>query len=158
MDVHQEAEQLRQVPMLAKLEPSKLKLLAFTSDAIDFADKQLLCRAGEPSDCVYVILKGEVEILDEAGDGEPVALFTIGRNSLVGELAVLRNQPRSASVRARGDVHALRITNDAFVKLLTDNPAVSLDVMRQLSEKLATTHQEVAELQRRMRQLEPIID
>ena len=158
VNVHQEAEQLKQVPMFSKLEPSKLKLLAFTSDAVTFGDGKILCHINEPSDCAYVILDGEVEILDEVEAGQLVPLFTVGKNSLIGELAVLRNQPRSATVRAKGPVHTLRITNDMFLKLVTENAVVALDVMRQLSDKLAVTHHEVAELQRKLRHYEAVAD
>jgi len=154
VNVHQEAEQLKQVPMFSRLEPAKLKLLAFTSDAVTFSDGQVLCHINEPSDCTYVILDGEVEILDEMDDGQFVPLFTVGKNSLIGELAVLRNQPRSATVRAKGPVHTLRIANDMFLKLVTENAVVALDVMRQLGDKLAVTHHEAAELQRKLRQYE----
>ena len=135
MDLYQEAEQLRKVPMFSKLEPSKLKLLAFTSEAIEFHDQDILFHLNDPSDSAYVIMSGVVEILVETEDGL-VPVVTGGKNEMIGEMAVLTNSPRSATLRAKGPVRALRISNDAFVKLMTENPDVALDVMRQLSLKL----------------------
>jgi len=142
MDVFQEAERLQQIPLFNKLDPARLKLLAFTSEAISWQDGDILCRIGEPSDTVFVILEGEVEILGKV-DGEQVVLFTKGKDELVGEMAVLSNAPRSATLRARGDVKTLNISNDAFLRLITENSTVALSVMKQLSDKLALSTREL---------------
>ena len=136
MDVFQEAEGLQQVPMFNKLDPAKLKLLAFTSEAVSWKDGELLCRINEPSNTVFVILEGAVEILGTVR-GENVVLFTKDRHELVGDMAVLSNAPRSATLRAKDNLRTLNISNDAFLKLLTENSTVSLNVMKQLSDKLA---------------------
>ena len=122
--------------MFNKLDAARLKLLAFTSDAVKYADGEILCRISDPSDCVYVILAGEVEIIGNI-EGEDVVLFTKGKFELVGEMAVLSNAPRSATMRAKGDLLILKISNDAFLKLITENATVALSVMKQLSDKLA---------------------
>ncbi|MFC1665102.1 Crp/Fnr family transcriptional regulator [Pseudomonadota bacterium] len=146
MDVFQEAEQLRKVPMFCKLEPSKLKLLAFTSEAISFSAGEELFHVNDPSDCAYVIMEGEVEILAETDSGEQIVVTTSGANALIGEMAVLSNAPRSATLRAKGQVNVLRISNESFLRLLSENAEIALDVMRQLSEKLARSHEQVVEL------------
>jgi len=154
MDVFQEAEQLRKVPMFAKLDASKLKLLAFTSEAVTFQNGQELFHVNDPSDCAYVIMDGEVEILAETEDGDLVPVVTRGRNELIGEMAVLSNGPRSATLRAVGPVRTLRISNDMFLKLVSENADIALDVMRQLSHKLARSHEQVEDLQNRLNRYE----
>lgn len=153
MDVHQEAEQLRRVPMFSKLEASKLKLLAFTSEAVEFRDQDVLFHLNDPSDSAYVIMQGEVEILVETNQGM-VPVVTRGENELIGEMAVLTNSPRSATLRAKGSVRTLRISNDAFLKMLSESPQVALDVMRQLSAKLGESHAQVEALKVRVEELE----
>ena len=153
MDLLQEAELLRKVPMFARLEPSRLKLLAFTSQNLSFGNAEELFRAGEPSDCAYVIMEGEVEVMADTEAGEVVAV-TLSKNELFGEMGVLSNAPRSASIRAKGDVKALRITDEAFLKLLRDNPDVALDVLRQLSDKLARSHKQFEDMQSRLMRYE----
>ena len=135
--------------MFARLEPSRLKLLAFTSQNLSFANREELFRAGEPADCAYVIMEGEVEVMADTAAGEVVAV-TLSKNELFGEMGVLSNAPRSATIRAKGNVLALRITDEAFVKLLRDNPDVALDVLRQLSDKLARSHKQFEDLQSRL--------
>ena len=156
MDLYQEAEELKKVPMFSKLEASKLKLMAFTSEAVVFHDQEILFHVNDPSDSAYVIMSGEVEILVETDEGM-VPVVTRGKNEIIGEMAVLTNMPRSATLRAKGEVRTLRVSNDAFVKLLSNSPEVALDVMRQLSLKLAEStdmmrdlSQEVERLQNRL--------
>jgi len=126
-----------------------LKLLAFTSQNLSFGNGEELFRAGEPSDCAYVIMEGAVEVMADTEAGEVVAV-TLSKNELFGEMGVLSNAPRSASIRAKGDVKALRITDEAFLKLLRDNPDVALDVLRQLSDKLARSHKQFEDMQSRL--------
>ena len=61
-------------------------------------------------------------------------------------MAVLSKTTRSASIRARGRVQALRITDDAFLRLLTENASVALDVMKQLSDKIARSFRQYEDL------------
>jgi CRP-like cAMP-binding protein len=146
MDLKTESDALRKVPMFAKLEPSKLRLLAFTSQLLTFEDGEILFEQGDPSDSTYVVLDGDMEVLVGAGDKIDVA-GVLGINELVGEMGVLANAPRSATIRARGQVVALRIEADLFLDLIAENASVALDVMRQLSEKLARSHRQYEELQ-----------
>jgi len=149
LGLNKEAGALGRVPLLATLEPSKLKLLAFTSELISYRDGEIVFRAGEPPDGVYVIIEGEVEFLAETERGE-VPAGVLGVNQLVGELGVITDSPRSATIRARGEARALRIGNEMFLRLITENPELALAVMRQLSEKLQRTHRHVEELEGRL--------
>lgn len=141
MSVDQEAAQLARVPMFGKLDATRLKLLAFTSRALTFAPGETLVRVGEPSDSAYLILDGTVEVLGSTAQGGEFLIGTVGPNALIGEMGVLMNGPRTLTVRAQGEVRVLKIAASMFVRLLSENPEVALDVMRQLCERLAgTTH------------------
>ena len=153
MDINKESDLLRNVPMFAKLDPSKLKLLAFTSQCLSFDDGEVLFREGDRADAAYVIMSGEVEILADTGGTQFIA-GTLEKNQLFGELAVLTKEPRSATLRAKGELLALRIGEDIFLKLLAENPEVALDVMRQLSEKLVLSHHQVEELRGELEKLQ----
>lgn len=145
MDLLREAELLRKVPMFSKLDASKLKLLAFTSQLLSFDDEEVLFLVDGPADCAYVIMDGEVDVVADTEQGEIVAI-TLGRNELCGEMAVLSKSTRTATIRARGHVEALRISDDAFIRLLTENSGVAMDVMKQLSEKIAKSFRQYEEL------------
>lgn len=136
MDVFQEAEMLRNVPLFSGLSASELKLLAFTGRVLRFEPGETLMRQGDRAECAFVILEGEVEILGEAS-GTPFLIATQGKNALIGEMGIICDAPRSATVRARQPVSALRISGDVFLRLACENPQRALYVMRQLSARLA---------------------
>ena len=137
MSLNEEVDLLRSIPLFTRIEPSKLKLLAFTSEESQFRDGEVLFRAGAATDSAYVVMSGEVEVFADEPVGEP--LVVLGENQLIGEMGVIGNSPRSATLKARGEVRSLRIASDDFLHLMTENPEIALDVMRQLVERLANT-------------------
>jgi CRP/FNR family cyclic AMP-dependent transcriptional regulator len=149
LDLVQETDLLRKIPMFAKLDASKLKLLAFTSETLTFEDNDIVFHAGDTADCAFVIMKGAVDILTDTENG-PVVALTLQQNQLFGELALFNGVPRSATLRAQGQIKVMRITADMFLKLLSENSALALDVMRQLSDKLAKSHHHVEMLQQEL--------
>lgn len=144
MDVLKEADLLRRVPMFAKLAPARLRLLAFCSQSLVFEDEEIILTKGDRGESAYVIMAGEVEVLAETVAGEVVAT-RLGRNALFGELALLANAPRSATLRARGHVEALRISGEHFLKLLAEDSGLALDVLRQVAGKLLKAHRQFEE-------------
>ena len=149
LNLHEQAEHLRRVPMFSRLEPSKLKLLAFTSESLTFEDGEVLFHRGDAADCAYVIMEGAVDVLSDTDDGIVVAT-TLHANELFGELGVITNEARSATLRAKGTLQALRISDEMFLKLLADNADLALDVMRQLSLKLTRSHRQYEEASREL--------
>ena len=143
---------LRKVPFFGGLDSAKLKLLAFTSRALKFAPGEALMRRGEPADSAYVILEGEVEIVGETTAGEFIVAI-VGRNQLQGEMGVITNTPRGATVRAKDAVRALRISGDVFLRLISENPDCALDVMRQLCVRVNASNARLSAAQRDLESL-----
>ena len=150
MELSQETDQLRNIPMFAKLDTSKLKLLAFTSEMVSYADGDTIFTQGDSADCAYVIMDGGVDVISETESG-PIVAITLRQKQLFGEMALLNNVPRVATMKANGDLVVMKITADMFLKLISENSDVSLDVMRQLSAKLAMSHHQVGELQSQLK-------
>lgn len=145
MDVTQEAEMLRNVPLFSGLSASERKLLAFTSEVHCFAPGDILMRQGDPADCAYVILEGEAEVLAQTKGGEFV-IAVLGQNAVPGEIGVLTDAPRTATVRAKSRVRALRISPEVFLRLASGRPDRALHVMRQLSVHIANDLRALAAL------------
>ncbi len=153
MDIQRETEALSKVPLFSKLEQSKLKLLAFTSELQTYEDGEIVFTEGEAADCTFVIMDGEADIYAKIKtDGGEMVVGTLRANQLLGELGVLTSSPRSATIRAKGRLMTLRISGDMFLRLLAENPPVALDVMRQLSGKLVLAHRQAEELQDKLQQ------
>ncbi|PZQ96604.1 MAG: cyclic nucleotide-binding protein [Cereibacter sphaeroides] len=136
MLLHDEVSVLRGVPLFAGMETSKLKLLAFASDRVIFEPGHILYRKGDSADSAYVILSGEVDLIDETPGGQ-VNVGTSGARTVVGEVAILSDKPRAHTVQARSRVETLRITKDHFHKLLACCPGTMAQIIRVLGERMA---------------------
>ncbi len=139
MTLDNEVQSLRQVPMFRDIEPSRLKLLAFTSERIHFSVGQRFFAQGDASDAAYVILDGRAEVV-LANPGGEVKVAELGRNAIVGEMGILSDTPRSATVVASEPSSALRIDKRVFLELLTQFPQMSIAVMRELASRLERTN------------------
>lgn len=138
MSLQEEVELLRNIPMFAKLEPSKLKLLAFTSERLAFDTGNALFRQGEPGDAAYIIIDGEASVEVDSPSG-PIKVATLGRNDFVGEIAILCDVPRTATVVAATNLVTLRISKELFFRLITEFPQMAVEIMRELAHRLEMT-------------------
>ena len=144
MTLDTEVSSLRQVPLFREVEPARLKLLAFTSERVHFEPGQRFFARGDVADAAYVILKGSAEVSSD-GPAGPVRLALLGQDALVGEMGILADQPRSATVTAESAVTALRIDRGVFLELLAQFPQISIALMRVLALRLEQTNQALAE-------------
>jgi CRP-like cAMP-binding protein len=140
MSLTQDVEALRNVPLFAKVDPAKLKLLAFTSERLEYLPGDELFHQGDYGDAAYIILEGEADILVETPKGA-MNVATVGKNEIVGEIAILCDVPRTATVVAHGALETLRVSKDGFLHLVTQFPQVGIEVMNGLASKLNRTTQ-----------------
>ena len=66
MTLQQDVDVLRKIPLFAKIEPARLKLLAFTSEHVEFRSGEAICRQGEPGDAAYIVLEGSADVVVQA--------------------------------------------------------------------------------------------
>jgi CRP-like cAMP-binding protein len=142
MSHNEEVDMLRRIPFFAGIEPSKLKLLAFTSERVAFEPGQVLFRQGDMGDAAYVILEGSAEVLVDS-DAGPVMVALLGSNDFVGEIAILCDVPRTATVKSRCRLVTLRIKKDLFLRLLMEFPQMAVAMLRELAHRLEMTNQKL---------------
>lgn len=140
MSLNDDVQALRGIPLFAKVEPPKLKLLAFTSERLSFMAGDALFHQGEIADAAYILLEGEAAVLVQTPAGV-VEVARIGRNDIVGEIAILCDVPRTATVEALTDLVTLQISKDGFFNLVTQFPQVGIAIMAELASRLHHTTQ-----------------
>ena len=138
MSLNEEVELLRRIPLFAKIEPSKLKLLAFTSERLTFKPGDVLFRQGDQGDAAYIIIAGDADIIVNTPNG-PLTVAQVHKNDFVGEIAILCDVPRTATVQAGSEVTTLRISKDLFFRLVTEFPQMAVEIMRVLAQRLEKT-------------------
>jgi CRP/FNR family cyclic AMP-dependent transcriptional regulator len=153
MTLQQDVDVLRKIPLFAKIEPARLKLLAFTSEHVEYRPGEAICRQGEPGDAAFIVLDGAADVVVET-EGATMTVATISRYDIVGEIAILCDVPRTATVVATTPLVALRVSKDAFFNLVTQFPQVGVEVMHELAARLQHTTQRLSETTRRLRELE----
>lgn len=152
MSIEDEVSVMRRIPLFAHINTQKLKLLAFTSERIVFEPGHVLFRQGDEGDAAYVIIDGEADVLVDAPKG-PVSVAKVERNAFVGEVAILCDVPRTASIKALTRLDTLKITKSQFLELLTEYPELSVEIMKTLARRLARTSLELSEARSRLRAL-----
>jgi MFS family permease len=111
---HEQVELLRGVPMFRPLGLTTIELLAGSMRRVGFADGESLMRQGEPGDDYVVLASGEAVV---SRDGEALGRVTAGEGC--GEIALLRDVPRTASVVADGPVDGYRLDRATFLAAVT---------------------------------------
>lgn len=143
MSLSQEVELLKKIPLFANIEVSKLKLLAFTSERMSFRSGDVLFEEGEVGNAAYIIMDGEAEVVIRTAAG-PQVIARVAKNDFVGEIAILCDVPRTATVRAVSPLTTLVITKDLFFRLVTEFPQMAVQIMRVLAQRLDRTNKALA--------------
>ncbi len=112
----------------------KIKLLAGSDEFESYAAGQVIFREGDPGECMYCVKAGLVEVI--AGGR---VLETLEAGHVFGEMALVDNQPRSATARAKTDCQVVPIDEKTFFFLVQQTPNFALQLMRVLSERLRQT-------------------
>jgi NTE family protein len=120
------------VTIFAGLDEPQLEQLAERATTVPLEAGDWLFRAGDHGDALYVVRAGRLEVVAE----DEAVLRTLGRGAVVGELALLAAEPRSASVRATRPTELIAIERHAFEQLLREAPELSLGLTRALGAQL----------------------
>jgi CRP/FNR family cyclic AMP-dependent transcriptional regulator len=160
MSLNDEVHMLRCIPLFAQVEPAKLKLLAFTSERVAFDADHVLFAQGDPANAAYIIVEGKAEVIVES-DAGPVTVAVLGPNDFFGEIAILCDSPRTATVRAQTRLVTLRISKDLFFRLVKEFPQMAVAIMRELAFRLEATNDQLriahGEIDRARRQISSVL-
>jgi CRP/FNR family transcriptional regulator, cyclic AMP receptor protein len=123
---------LRQAPLFEGLSKRELTELARRSEDMELDAGTVLCREGDVGQEFFVILDGEVEVKRK---GKRIG--TRGAGDFIGEIALLEDIKRTATVTAKTPLHVFVLTRPAFQHLVNEHPAVERKVLRTLARRLA---------------------
>jgi CRP/FNR family cyclic AMP-dependent transcriptional regulator len=137
---------LKNVPLFSSFTDQQLALLLPAVQHRRFPRGSYVIRAGEETDALYIILAGRAKVLIPDDDGNEVILSMIGPNEFFGEMGLLDDQPRSASVETLEPCEMLRITRSAFLACLKDNFDAALVIIRNLVKRLREADRKIESL------------
>lgn len=145
MSIEDEYKLLCQLELFEQLDPVELKRLIFVSQRYQLQANEYLFKQGDPMGDVFGIVAGEFSVILESDAGEVIAA-TQGPGNLVGEMAVISGEPRSASIRANTASEVIAFEQALFINTVINHPKTALKTMKLLSERLMKQNKQLARL------------
>ena len=125
---------ISRIPLFEACSQAELARIASITTQLDVPDGEVLIREGDTGDLFFVLVKGAAEV--RRGKRR---VATLGAGDFAGEIALLTDAPRTATVRTTSPVTALRATRKGFSALLETSPKIKGKVLRALADRLAPT-------------------
>ena len=97
---------------------------------------EVIVREGEAGDDAYLLERGRLDVRRRAAAGDEVSIATLEPGDWVGEMSLLLDEPRSATVVALGDAQLRRITRQSFARVLAEDPERTHELLRQLARRV----------------------
>jgi CRP-like cAMP-binding protein len=125
----------RAYSVVANLPKQVVERIVAPLQSINVAAGDTVVRQGTPADKFLIVVEGEAEVLDESSP-QPVELASLGAGQLFGEVAIMRDQPRMATVRAKTDVKILALERDTFRNLIAQSMEITPDFDQVIRSRL----------------------
>ena len=137
---------LRNVPLLSLLSDSELALLARVVSRKSYPRASQILGAGDPTDSLYILISGRIKVFMSDLDGKEVILSILEPNEFFGEMGLIDDSPRSASVVALEPCELICISKPDFKRCLADNFEMAMTVMRGLVKRLREADKQIGSL------------
>ena len=110
-----------------------------------YQDGETIIREGEAGDRMYVIQSGRVAVMRRI-DGHDVCIAELGKEDVIGEMALFERDSRSATVRALGQVRVLAVDKKVFLRRVHEDPSLAYRILQQMSQRIRLADSELARL------------
>lgn len=137
---------LRNVPLFAVLPESQLALLTSVVSRRTFPRGTTIMSAGEETDSLYVVISGRLKVMMSDDEGREVILAMLGPSEFFGEMGLLDDSPRSATVVTVESCELLILAKKDFKRCLLENFEMAMTVMRGLVKRLREADQKIGSL------------
>jgi CRP/FNR family transcriptional regulator, cyclic AMP receptor protein len=132
---------LRTVSVFGQLTPAQLAALATGLNVQTFGRGQTIFHQGDPGDTLYLVARGQARVYHPSATGRELSVAIFRAGDFFGELALLDDQPRSASAEAMLPTIALTLERSAFQQIIHDHPAIAQALRAELAARLrASSH------------------
>ncbi|MFT2213731.1 cyclic nucleotide-binding domain-containing protein [Rhizobium giardinii] len=138
MSLNDDIALLSLVPLFADIDDDKLRLIAFGAERRRLNRGQQLFREGAPADCAFAIASGSFSLTRSLVDGGVEVVYTVGRGTLLSELAMISFVERKFTATAEEDSEVIRINRPLFRRMLEEYPEVAVVVEARIKDNLQT--------------------
>ncbi len=135
---------LRKLELFESLGSAQLKRLIFLSQHYQLQPGEYLFHKGDDTDSVFGVLSGEFSVILPS-QGEDIIVDKPKCGSLVGEMAVISGETRTASMRSDSHSEVIEIDSELFLETITSNPAIAKKMMQLLARRLVNINEMLEE-------------
>ena len=140
------ASALRNVPFFANLSQTELATMSRALVKRRFNTGDILFHYGDPGGLLYIIAKGKVKIMHSSPDGQEALLAILGEDAFFGELALLDESPRSATVEAIERTETWTLHRNDFISYLNQNPEFTLHVLHTMAQNIRRMNMQLSDV------------
>ncbi len=134
---------IKSVNLFSTLTDQEIQIISRITRLKNVSKGQVIFQEGDIGDALYIILKGKVKISLYDEDGDEYILDIIGKDGFFGELALIDELPRSADVIAIEDSEFLIVHRNDFLKMLLENPTITISILKTLSQRLRAADERI---------------
>ena len=137
---------LKGVPLFSSLTDDQIAVIAQTGVIRRFAKGQVILNQSSPGDTFYIVISGHVKVVLLHEDGREIVLSLLKEGNFFGELSLLDNDPRSATVIAAEDAALFVFTRRQFYQLIETYPSILKKVLREMCVRLRRADEKIESL------------
>jgi CRP/FNR family cyclic AMP-dependent transcriptional regulator len=137
---------LKRVPLFSGLTDSQIERLAAGSVRRNYPKGRIIVAEGEPSQTLYVLLSGRAKVQRSDTEGKEVILAVLGPGECFGEMSLIDDAPRSASVITIESSDFISINKDSFKAMLASSPEICMRIMKGLVKRLREADKKIETL------------
>ena len=141
-----ERELLRTVPLFSELSDDAVVSLGRLASRRRYPRDTVVFFENEEGDCLFMILEGRIKVTILGDDGREIILTMLGPGDLFGEMALLDNEPRSATAIAVEESELLSLQRSDFQAVIGENPGISAALIKVLSARLRRANHQISTL------------
>ncbi len=136
---------LKQVELFGNLSLEQLDALLQATEGQEYLDGEIICREGERGDSLYLLIDGTVDIVKGHGTPEELRLARLEAVNYFGEMAILVDEPRSATAVAVGRCDLMTLGGTDLKELILQMPEISFEIFRVLTARVRSAESRLSE-------------
>ncbi len=136
-------DNIKSVSLFAAMKDEQIEAISRIASIRTFPKNYVIFQEGEGGDALFIIVKGKVKVLLYGEDGREYILDMIGEGGFFGELSLIDELPRSANVMTVEESELLIIKRSDLMRLLMDNPAMTVNILKILSKRLRAADERI---------------
>lgn len=137
---------LRGVPLFSQLREDDIERIAQVARERPYPKNSVIVFEDDPGDALYIVTTGQVKVVLVGEDGREVILSTMSNNEFFGEMSLIDDEPRSATVIAMEDSNLLVVRREDFHRQLEGSPRIAIGLLRALCKRLRAADNKIGGL------------